>query len=42
VAAAVQVLHWLLLLLPKGVLLEVAVQWLLRRMQLLIWGLWLQ
>ena len=40
--AAVQAHHWLLLLLPKGVLLEVVAQWLPQRMQLLIWGVWLR
>jgi hypothetical protein len=42
VVAAVQALRWLLLLLPKGVLLEVVAQWLPQRMQLLIWGVWLR
>jgi hypothetical protein len=36
VVAGEQALHWLLLLLPKGVLLEVVAQWLPQRMQLLI------
>jgi hypothetical protein len=42
VAAAVQALRWLLLLLLKVELLEAAAQWLLQRMLLLIWGVLLQ
>jgi hypothetical protein len=42
VVAGEQALRWLLLLLPKGVLLEVVAQWLPQRMQLLIWGVWLR